>query len=87
MSNSQNNKLFERFSEEFEAQFTDNLDLRNLLAEKLLESWDFYAFCKDDAQDYLDNKAELVCEELFEYFLTLDYPNFNMLSLAKAVYN
>jgi len=86
MSNQQNDILFDKFSEEFDEQFTDNWDLRNFLAEKLLESWEFYAFCKDDAQDYLDNMENGICEELFSYFLTLDYPNFDMLSLAKRVY-
>lgn len=66
MSCLENDKIVEAIQENLEEALWGDYDLRSALAYKLLDSMEYYLYCKDDAYEYLDDRFEEIYDKLVE---------------------
>jgi len=64
MSCLQNDKAIDKLQEEFDDAFVNDYELRGALAYKLLDSLEYYQFCKDDMQEFLDDLGDEIYEKI-----------------------
>ena len=87
MSNLQNQILIDRLVEAFDDAIYNDYDLRSTLAYHLLDSMEYYLFCKDDRSEYLDDRSDEIYSKIEEQFFSSDIPNFDIRDLAERAYD
>jgi len=87
MSTLQNDILLERLAEAFELVFIEDSALRGELAYIYLEGTEYYLFCKDDAQDYLNDYEEDIYNKIEETFINCEGSCFDIRALAEKAFN
>lgn len=59
----------ENIHEQIDILLTEDYDLQNALAYKLLDDYEHYLFCKESAWDLLANRYEQISEKAIEKWM------------------
>jgi hypothetical protein len=59
MENIANDNFRDRFDEAYEIALSEDYELQDALAFHILDPWDHYLFCKEDAWDLIGDHEEL----------------------------